>query len=604
MSLPEPLDTDSPDLADLVHGCLWLRRFMSSWNWRRMQFGIRVTETRKPDFWKCPLNKGPADECQPHTCSKIVATNASWRVLVYLLLAALAQPASGAEQWRYLQAEHYQVLSQLSDRDTLAWASEFNQFVNSMSEVLSINPQHLPSLQVVLFARDQDFAPYKLVGPDGRAANIGGQFVRQQNWSVIGLASTRDSEGLRRTILHEAAHWLTSADSEGQPAWYREGIAELFSTFVQSGDRVRWALPISSHVYALRRNAMPLRELLLQPTAIFDRDDYTDRFYAQAWAFTHFLLYSQDPSLPPLLKRYLELHRSGPADAALEQTFGDRFAAIEQAFGEYLEQRRFTTWSRPAATQDALPSPVPAAQTVVEATLGFLALGAKRHALARQHAERAAQLDPASPSGHEILAYLAREENRQDEVVDHAADAVQRGSRDSEMYVQLGHSFLDGSNSRQPNAALRRVELYAQAVELDRLHPDTYERLAEGLFSLPEPTETHARMLRDGLEAFPANDWIRAGLAVVEFQLGHKDAAQKAMDRALGLRSTLDTSQREFASRTWQELQIQSAVQDLNAARDRRDARAVQRLTRELLARTDLPPDLRANLERLRRQAD
>jgi hypothetical protein len=66
---------------------------------------------------------------------------------------------------------------------------------------------------------------------------------------------------LRRTIHHEATHWLMSADQARQPAWFAEGIAKLFSTFERKGDTVNWAKPIGSHLQLLNGiREMPLAE--------------------------------------------------------------------------------------------------------------------------------------------------------------------------------------------------------------------------------------------------------------------------------------------------------------------------------------------------------
>ena len=73
------------------------------------------------------------------------------RALAILLALAIAAPAVSAERaWRTLDAQHYRVVSQLSDRETLAWTREFDQFIASMAKLLRLNPQQLPPLTVML----------------------------------------------------------------------------------------------------------------------------------------------------------------------------------------------------------------------------------------------------------------------------------------------------------------------------------------------------------------------------------------------------------------------------------------------------------------------
>ena len=222
------------------------------------------------------------------------------RALACLLLLATSQAIATDRPWKLVVTPQYRVLSQLRDGETDGWIRNFDQFILSTSDVLQMDVNALPPLTVVLFDRDKDYTPYKLQRANGRAANVSGQFVRRQTWSMIGMAHENDNAELRRILQHEATHWLMSADQARQPAWFTEGIAEMFSTFERKGDHVDWGKPIGSHLGLLRTSGtMPLAELLVEPTAIFDRDERTERFYAQSWLFTHFLMLSKDASRRP-----------------------------------------------------------------------------------------------------------------------------------------------------------------------------------------------------------------------------------------------------------------------------------------------------------------
>jgi hypothetical protein len=56
------------------------------------------------------------------------------------LFAILAGHSLAAERtWRLVVAPHYRVISELSDRDTLAWMRSFDQYIQSTSDFLKIN---------------------------------------------------------------------------------------------------------------------------------------------------------------------------------------------------------------------------------------------------------------------------------------------------------------------------------------------------------------------------------------------------------------------------------------------------------------------------------
>ncbi len=504
------------------------------------------------------------------------------RLLLLLFPLLVALPAAAAEKpWRTLATPRFQVFSQLTDQETNRWTSEFDQFIASMSGLLGIDPGALPPLTVVLFASDKSFTAYKPARPDGRTANVSGLFVRHPTWSVIGLANDSRGEVLRQTIFHEATHWLMSADEGRKPAWFTEGIAELLSTFEQQGKQVSWARPLSNHLSTLEQVGItPLREFLVTPKAIFNRDDHTEKFYAQSWAFTHFLLFSDDPARAALASRFLETFKTHSGDATVDAVFGAQLPDIERAFKSYIAQAAFSYKAQPAKQVAAPPPLQPAIPAQAESALGFLAMGANRDDLARRHASKAIELDAAAPGGHEILAYLAAEARSAEEVKQHAEAALRNGSKDSDMFLLMGNSFISGQNGNQnrPDADRQRANLYASAIKLNPRRLASYERLTEAMFGVTNPTEEDARLLGLGMRAYPGEDWIRVGSAVVEFRLGRRAQAREIMGRALRSDSTLDGQQRPYADRIqrgWLYDTMNDEIRDAVGRRDLAAARAV-----------------------------
>jgi len=135
------------------------------------------------------------------------------------ILALITSQAMGGEAaWRMATTPNYQILSQLNDRETADWMRDFDQYILSISDLMQIDLRALPPLTVVIFARDKEYTPYKLLRPDGTTANVFGQFVRRQTWSMIAMAFDALDEHSRRTIDHEATHWIMSVDQSSQPA--------------------------------------------------------------------------------------------------------------------------------------------------------------------------------------------------------------------------------------------------------------------------------------------------------------------------------------------------------------------------------------------------
>lgn len=498
--------------------------------------------------------------------------------------ATLAEPV-----WRTAVTPNYRVISELDDRDTTEWMRSFDQFILSTTDVLRMNVHSAPPLTVVIFAHNSDYEPYKMLRPNGRSANVAGQFIRHPSWSMIGMAYTAGDAPLRATLQHEATHWLMSADPSPQPAWFSEGIAEMFSTFDLEVNRVSWAKPIDDHLELLHtRGTTPLGPFLAEPSAIFDRDDRTDQFYAQAWAFTHFLMLGDKGAHRAQLTQFLAAFRTRSGEESVKEVFGTDLSALEKAFLIYIDQRSFPYMYFPAKAAPPPPPLQPASPALVQASLGFLALGAERNELARQHAEKAISLDDNEPGGHAILAYLDWSTRDLDKATTHAEAAVARGSRDSDLYLLLGDSYttLNGANFGKPNAMATATGLYEQAINLNPRRQEAFDQLVTALVRLEKPREEDGKFIDLGLKVFPTDDWLRVGRANVAYRLGQHDEALSSLDAVLQPGSSLNEMQRSYTSDLRQHLLLDGLNADLRSAIDKGDitaARAVVAHYREAL---------------------
>jgi tetratricopeptide (TPR) repeat protein len=494
------------------------------------------------------------------------------RIVLCLLAIIATQVVAGEATWKTATTANYRLISQLDDRDTTSWMREFDQYILSTSEVLKINLSAMPPLTVVIFARDKDYEPYKLLKPNGRTASVAGQFVRQPTWSLIGMAYGSMNEDTRRTIYHEATHWLMSGDQSRQPAWFSEGVAEMFSTFERRGDKVNWAKPIGAHMQVLNQlGNMPMNVFLTTPGAIFDRDDHTTIFYAQAWAFTHFMLFSKNPERRQQLTKFLELYRTESGEATMNAVFGADIKPLEKEFHVYAGQRSWGYMIEPLKAAAPPPAPQPAAPALVESSLGYLALGAERYELAQRHADNSLALDANAPEAHGLLAYLALEKKDFDKAATHAEAAVQQGSKDSNLLVLLGNAYDRGPLSNRPHAVATRINLYEKAINLSPRQLPIYERLTEAIVSYDKPREEEGKFLELGLRVFPGADWLRVGTAVVNYKTGHRETAVATMDSVLRPESTLDASQRDYAAGLKRSWLVEDMNSEINSAIDKND---------------------------------
>jgi tetratricopeptide (TPR) repeat protein len=516
--------------------------------------------------------------------------NIRW-ALCLLVIASGHLMASDAP-WRTATTPYYRIISQASDRDTADWMRGFDQFILATSGILGINLRTLPPLTVVIFAHDRDFSPYKMLRPNGKTANVAGQFEWQPTWSMIAMAHDAFDAQSQRTIYHEATHWLMSVDQSSKPAWFSEGIAEMFSTFERSGSKVNWAKPINEHLELLRSSPqMPLAQFLAEPSALFDRDERTDLFYAQAWAFTHFLMFSKDKDQArrQLLVKFLETFKTKSGEATVSAVFGSSLPDINREFQSYIDQRSWPYMVEPAKPAADPPALQPAPAVMVESSLGFLAYAAGQNDLAQQQAQKAITLDAAAPDAYALMAYLALQGSHIEVAMTQAEAALQRGSKDSAMYVLQGDSYLTGANNTKHDAAQLGVTLYENAINLSPRQLDYYDRLAYALIRLEKPHDEDTQFLNVGLRIYPGDDWLRVGEAAVEYRLGRRDEAMSALDDVLQPNNKLDMTQQSNAvmlHNRWLVEAMQSDIAAAVAKQDFTEARAVLSRYRDRISKS------------------
>ena len=297
------------------------------------------------------------------------------------LLAAL--PTRAAPVWHQLAAPEFTVVSQLSEANTRAWADEFSQFIEALGGIVPMDLRALPPLTVVLFAAPEEFAPYRPLGPDGKPIDIAGFFSRHRSWAIIGLASRANDAATRHIIFHEGVHWGMSQIASNYPLWLNEGLAEVFSTFRVEDGQARWGDPIWGHIALLQKETpLPLQTLvsITSDNPLYYKAHSIGIYYAESWAFVHYLLFGQRAGARASLSYYLEsLRRGVDPTRAFQDAFGTSFSGMDDALQDYVNTGSYgVSIQRFPSAADARAEFRPAPPLLVAITLQKLALSSGR----------------------------------------------------------------------------------------------------------------------------------------------------------------------------------------------------------------------------------
>jgi tetratricopeptide (TPR) repeat protein len=531
---------------------------------------------------------------------------------VAFLAAGVSLRASG-DGWLKLTAGHFTILTPAGETAARRWAVELEEFRRGLQAVVPVPEHRLRPVTVVLFKNDRAMQPY-LPLERGGPARVGGLFVRANDLNTIMLSLARDAAETRHVIFHEAVHWYLAALEGHLPLWLGEGLAELYATFeLPDAEHYRFGAAIPHHVTRLRLGTfLPFEQLLGidRGSLLYNEGTRASMFYAQSWAFVHFLFHGEDSPGPGAVAHYLGLLRDGHAgEAAFAAAFGGDYIALEKRLRRHVNGGTYVrrSYRRLAEPADNAIKVVAATPADLALARGSLLLGTRTPEDAEPHLRLATALAPADARAWELLGHIAI--GRRDHAAAGAmlARAAAAGSSSYLVYHNLAVSRLpDRIVPGVPGPAPSRAEIdaaaadYRHAIHLAPSHVPSYEGLAGLIFSMTAVPDGDLALLARGLAASPGNALIETGLAAGELRAGRHAEGRARLERIVAGASPDDVGV-QFARRilAGELLRVEMGVMDDLVAQRRFDA-AIELADRALERR--LEPAQRQAVAGTRRQ--
>ncbi|MFH2000568.1 MAG: DUF1570 domain-containing protein, partial [Planctomycetota bacterium] len=151
--------------------------------------------------------------------------------------------------------------------------------------------------------------------------------------------NTPDRESMLRTIRHEGFHQYMHRLSEEPPIWLNEGLAEYYEIAERVGGDWKLGKTHPDHVHTLavrKQERIPLKEFLHCSASDFRKK--TSLYYAQSWAFIHFLRHSTREN-SALFTKLLEASRrkTSPEEIVTDFLQGVDLDLLQEEFSKHLE---------------------------------------------------------------------------------------------------------------------------------------------------------------------------------------------------------------------------------------------------------------------------
>ncbi|GLH71863.1 hypothetical protein GETHLI_03650 [Geothrix limicola] len=405
---------------------------------------------------------------------------ARWFRLLMLLSVLAYGPvlfAGRKEAWVEVKSPHFIAYSDAGEgeaRDAVKGFEGIRSVFDTLFPGLRVDP---PKPMILLVTEDE--ASMKRFMPEGwegkDPTRPAGVFVQGQDrhYAILRLDVNQQVDQPYYVLFHEYTHSIVHQNFPRLPVWLDEGLADFYGATEIRSERVYLGRVPEGRLLKLRHSVrLPLETLL---TVTHDSPHYregekTGIFYAQSWAFVHYLFMDDQARKAGLFQTYLKaLSQNSDPLAAAQAGFGD-LARLQETLTSYSNHSAFHFWNLPLALK--LTDKDFQVRKIGEAE----ALVVRAEFLQHHHQEpqgrplldRALALAPELPEvqaalGHGFLLQGEDEKARQA-----FESALRLGSRDFRVPFQL--ALL--AQNRRGGAAAEATQILAWLEAAIRLRPD------------------------------------------------------------------------------------------------------------------------------------
>lgn len=487
-------------------------------------------------------------------------------LLLLVLLAAIPSfgqtsvPPLAQRPWFEVHTAHFHIYSCSDVQGTYKLAGQLEEFCRAYAELAGKDAVASPPIVVLAFPDHDTLKPF-LPLYNGQPGNIAAFFTRGSDENLIVLSLDAPDMSV---IFHEYTHLLLRRNDQIWPLWLKEGMAEIYSTFTNSGDGVEIARPIDRHLATLANAPMmPLPELFAVTHNSPQYNEATRQgvFYAESWLLTDYLMAGDSRFYRDHFGRFTELLRQGEMP---EQAFTDALdttlPAMQKLLRDYFKRGEFDPIVLKLSGSVSAPVTVTStAVTPVEILFRFgdelLRIG--RFAEARSYFMQAHQLAPASPLPYEGLGLLASQQDAPGEAVADLQQALQHGSTSflaHYVYAEQQYKLTASDGMYGLLHGDAAAEIRGELTKAIGLMPDfapAHELL--GFFEMVQGDSLDAaeEQLQDAIALEPENASYQFTLAQAELRGRDYDAARRTLAPLLlpNVDAKLRASARELAQR-------------------------------------------------------
>jgi TonB family protein len=386
--------------------------------------------------------------------------------------------------WVQVSSDTYIVKSSAGEERAKRVLKELEGFHQLIGSTLVFRNTELPELPIeVLLIGDEQTMRELEPEYNGRKVPVAGYYQAGQDRDFIVLSGRVFPDTLTSAVYHELTHYFLSRGLASRPTWLNEGLAEYFSTAEVRDDEISLGALSSDRLQLLKTSSLlSLKDFFAvdSNSAYYNETSKASVYYAQSWAFMHYLMHGEHASR---FKQYLVALQKGDADLLRYLNVSER--ELELGFQNYLrmiQQRSNRTVVKVSgdAWNTSIES-IPDSDAQMSIAEIFLANG--KLADARRHLEILALQAPDSTRVsyyRGILARISGDGSARDFFVDALLDPF-LAPRAAVQLAQMGDLEIPAVRMILEEAAARRTRTPEVYLALANIYAEEVRRIEEAV---------------------------------------------------------------------------------------------------------------------------
>lgn len=450
--------------------------------------------------------------------------------------AGAAQAPLGQRRWVQAATEHFTFYGAVETARVEAVATDLERLRAVLVQLVPRGrfDSEVP-IRIYLFDSELELAPFRPAGSrTGEGGPVG--FLAPHEHGVYGaVVLAGPTLNTSRYAYKQYLHWVLNTNLPELPLWFRQGLAELYSTFEVRDGEAHIGLPVEEHLRWLVGPAGGGRmTAIITSSGIIDLAEDDLAFFPMAWATVHYLAVGSDEHRRRLPVYLAGLIAGEDPDRAFQEAFGSTQAEVEKAIPAYVAAPRFRYIKVPVTSlQEPRVELTEMSAAEVEYRLGDLLAHAvpERPDRAAERFRAALALDPGHGLAYAGLGWLAEQAGDDAAAVADYAAAVERAPDDYRVQHLYGDLLLAGLGRRRPEgeedlATLRRAQAALRRVtELRPGFPEAWARLGFALNLEPEGSAEAVAVLERAAALQPARMDVALNLMLAYARAGDAEGA-------------------------------------------------------------------------------